>query len=240
MEATAKNMFQYYINNFEPFLLAIMFVRKKDWLLKIVGFMILSISVNLYCIYQWLLAEGNLKRVEGFFRIMSTAGLLSMTVPVLVLLLLQSREKSRYICTALLIIAFLGAVCNNTRGAWVAIAVTIAITSMLIAKSKLKGLAVLLVLTVVISFAVYQIPSLHQRVESISNVTTDQSNAERFLLWESARNMAEDYPLTGVGSGNFGDLYHEKYILPQAKETYLGHAHNLFSKSLQNMVILAE
>ena len=233
MGATAKNMFQYYINNFEPFLLAIMFVRKKDWLLKIVGLMILSISVNnLYCIYQWLLAEGNLKRVEGFFRIMSTAGLLSMTVPVLVLLLLQSREKSRYICTALLIIALLGAVCNNTRGAWAAIAVTIAITSMLIVKSKLKCLAVLLVLAVGISFAVYQIPSLYQRVESIGNLTDNQSNLERFLLWESARNMTEDYPLTGVGSGNFGDLYHEKYILPQAKEPYLGHAHNLFFQEL--------
>ncbi len=53
-----------------------------------------------------------------------------------------------------------------------------------------------------------------------------QSNSERVLLWKSSIHMFEEYPITGVGLGNFTKLYQEKYILPEAVERNLGHAHN--------------
>lgn len=60
----------------------------------------------------------------------------------------------------------------------------------------------------------------------------NQSNSERILLWKSSWNMFIDHPLTGIGTRNFKELYQTKYILPEAKEPYLGHAHNNFFQIL--------
>ena len=43
---------------------------------------------------------------------------------------------------------------------------------------------------------------------------------------------------TGVGYGEFHDNYQEKYILPEAKERYLGHAHSNFFQVLAEGGIL--
>ena len=229
MEATAKNMFQYYINNFEPFLLAIMFVRKREWLVKIAGFMVVSSVINnLYVIYQWFYIEELIRGAQGFFRIMSTAGLLSMSVPVVALFVLNAQGKMKWIMLVVLLINATGTVFNNTRGAWLAITVTVVVTSLLMVKSKLKALAVLLLLAIGLSVVVCHVPAMYKRVQSMTNVTNDRSNMERLFIWQSAMNMGNDYPLAGVGSGNFGDMYHEKYILPEATNPQLGHAHNLF------------
>lgn len=229
IEETAKNMFQYYINNFEPFLLAIMFVRKREWLVKIAGFMVVSSVINnIYVIYQWLHMDMGNGRSQGFFRIMSTAGLLSMMVPAVVLLMLNASGKMKWIMLGALLINAVGAVSNNTRGAWVAIAVTVVVTSLLMVKSKVKALAALLVVAIGLSVVLCHVPSMYQRVQSITNITDNRNNIERLYLWQSAMNMGNDYPLAGVGSGNFGDMYHAKYILPEAKRPDLGHAHNLF------------
>lgn len=229
MEETAQNMFQYYINNFEPFLLAVMFVRKKEWLCKIVGLMLVSSVINnVYVIYQWLHLGEFARGSQGFFRIMSTAGLLSMMVPSVTLLMLNAQGKVKLVILLVLLINAMGAVSNNTRGAWVAIAVTVVVTSLLMVKSKVKGLLALLVLAIGLSVVICHVPSMYQRVQSMTNFTNNTSNMERLYLWQSAMNMGNDYPLTGVGSGNFGDMYHEKYILPEAKYPDLSHAHNLF------------
>ena len=228
MEETAKNMFQYYINNFEPFLLAIMFVRKREWLVKIAGFMVVSSVINnLYVIYQWFYIEELIRGAQGFFRIMSTAGLLSMSVPVVVLLMLNAQGKMKWIMFVALLINVMGTVFNNTRGAWVAIVITVVVTSLFMARSKVKALVALLLVVIGLSVVVCHVPVLYMRVQSITNITNDSSNMERLYLWQSAISMGNDYPLTGVGSGNFGDMYHARYILPEAKNPQLGHAHNL-------------
>ena len=38
--------------------------------------------------------------------------------------------------------------------------------------------------------------------------------------------MFEDHPLVGVGFAQFRNAYQGQYILPEAKEPHLGHAHN--------------
>ena len=181
MEITAKNMFQYYINNFEPFLLSVMFVRKREWLVKIAGLMAVSSVVNnVYVIYQWLYMNDNVLRPPGFFRVMSTAGLLSMMVPIATLLMLSTKGKSKWIMFAVLLINVMGAVCNNTRGAWIAIAVTVVVTSLFMVRSKVKAVVALLVLTIGLSLAICHLPSMYIRVQSITNVTNDTNNLGGF------------------------------------------------------------
>lgn len=70
-------------------------------------------------------------------------------------------------------------------------------------------------------------PALQQRAQSITDLN-HRSNTERILLWKSSWAIIKDHPLTGVGSNNFRILYQGKYILPEAKEPHLGHAHNNF------------
>lgn len=44
--------------------------------------------------------------------------------------------------------------------------------------------------------------------------------------------MFKDHPVLGVGLGQYKDNYQQRYILPQATEKYLGHAHNNFMQML--------
>ena len=45
---------------------------------------------------------------------------------------------------------------------------------------------------------------------------------QRFLFWKSAVKIIKDFPITGVGLGNFG-LMHHQYKSPQAIEAYFAH-----------------
>lgn len=45
-------------------------------------------------------------------------------------------------------------------------------------------------------------------------------------MWQSAGRMLFEYPLTGVGLGNYKEQYQTKYISPEAKERTLIHAHS--------------
>ncbi len=47
-------------------------------------------------------------------------------------------------------------------------------------------------------------------------------------MWQSAFHMFQDHPVLGVGLGQYKSNYQEKYILPEAKEREIGHAHNNF------------
>lgn len=51
---------------------------------------------------------------------------------------------------------------------------------------------------------------------------------ERIYLWQSAFKMFLDYPITGVGAGNFNEVYLSGYISPFAREPGLKTPHNIF------------
>ena len=75
-------------------LLAAAFRGPALWLLKLAGILVISSIINdVYCIFQWL--NGS-PRPEGFLRVMSTAVMLSMGVPVLTLLFVSANRKIKY------------------------------------------------------------------------------------------------------------------------------------------------
>lgn len=51
---------------------------------------------------------------------------------------------------------------------------------------------------------------------------------ERIYLWQSALKMFLDYPVLGVGAGNFNEVYLNGYISPFAHEPALKTPHNIF------------
>ena len=64
------------------------------------------------------------------------------------------------------------------------------------------------------------------------------SDSERKFLWISAINMITDYPWTGVGLGNFNNVYVNGYISPFAVEPRLTSPHNIFLHYFVNLGIL--
>ncbi|WP_307745643.1 O-antigen ligase family protein [uncultured Phascolarctobacterium sp.] len=64
------------------------------------------------------------------------------------------------------------------------------------------------------------------------------SDSERLLLWESTIKMIIDYPIAGVGFGNFNSIYVNNYISPLAREPHLTSPHNIFLHYFVNLGIL--
>ena len=80
-------------------------------------------------------------------------------------------------------------------------------------------------------------PQYVQRVQSITNITTDRSNADRIWVWRSALDMLRAHPATGVGLGRFKVSYQTEYKYVQESQK-LTHAHNNFLQvSAENGII---
>lgn len=199
------------------------FVKKLFWALS------LSFIVNnLYALHQAFDGELRVSGLAGHY--MGLAGVLLLSVPTLFILLARNNEKDKwkYYLTAMFssipVVGF-----NGTRTVWLVLFI---IFCFLIWEFKNKKIAVITVFFVfIVSSILYFHPYYQARVLSISNMQY-QSNSERLLIWQSSYQMFKDHPLIGVGVGNFSFVYQSKYILPEAKERFLTHAHNIYLHTL--------
>ena len=205
-----------------------MFIRHKKQLVQLLVLAFISHIINdAVCVYQ-AVSNGYI-RTSGIIGSMMTGGSLDVWIPIIAVALMSGKLQGnkKYIFWFASIIAVGGLICNATRGTWLAMVVTIPLLMLLYMRSKLKALATITVVMALVAGLFMSMPSFQHKVSSIGD-TKMQSNAERLLLWQSAYNMFQDYPLTGVGYATFKKNYQEIYISPEAKEPYLGHAHNNF------------
>ena len=214
--------------HFAPLILVASIVKNKRQLYSLFTMMILSIIVNDgYAIWQGL--HGNF-RAQGFTtHPMHLAGILVQVIPIFLIMGLKE-SYSTLMRTCFLSVSILSSVAlmfNGTRGAWIAIVVTILIYALLVARYNRKSFCIAITVVVALGLLTMTVPALKNRVGSIGDMNY-QSNSERLLLWKSAGNMFYDHPLVGVGFGQFKDVYNSQYISPLAKEPGLPHAHNNF------------
>ena len=94
-----------------------------------------------------------------------------------------------------------------SRGAWIALAATLAI--MAFSSRRWRGIVLLgsAVFVVIVIF----LPAGMKRVESYSRIEGDLSIANRLRLWTGAWQMIADHPITGVGPDQFGHVFEEDY-----------------------------
>lgn len=204
----------------------LLMVREKQRLTRIAACIAASFAINdLAVIYQGVFQ--NNFRAGGFSFSMSVGGFLSMLLPALLLLLLSGRLDRRWRVPTIAVFLLGGAALlfNGTRGAWLAIPLTMMIGAAFLVRQKKNVLIGSLAALIVVSGIFMLSPTLSSRFASIGD-THNQSNSERFLLWKSAYHMFEDHPLVGVGFAQFRNAYQGQYILPEAKERELGHAHS--------------
>jgi len=81
------------------------------------------------------------------------------------------------------------------------------------------------VLILAVAFFVFAPLSVKKRALSVFD-PHHPNNVERTYMWKAGLEMMRDYPLTGVGDMDLGELY-AKYKPPEAKEQH-GHLHNNF------------
>lgn len=234
-----KEFFNYYIYRMMVLPAVLLCIHEKKRVLNIVLCMVVAMLVNnIYSIVQGINAYPITGRYTGFMNVMPQATFLTVFTPASLVAFVAIKEtKLRWACMMFFLIACLAFIFNGTRGAWMATLVSILFLLFLQMQNRRHMFMMILAVGVVLGGIFQAVPSFQQRVQSIAN-PQEQSNVERRLLWQSAWNMFEDHPLTGVGMANFKQNYQEHYILPEAKEPKLGHAHNNFMHVLAENGIL--
>lgn len=191
-----------------------------------------------YIIYQALILD--IARPSGIFRsVMVYAGWSCLIIPMLFILFMETSKKSNLLGKALyasaLFLGLVGLLFNATRGAWLAVIIVLFCLIVYYAYQGNKKICVFfLILCFVIPSGLHFLYSsnfkslgITQRATNFS-IEKNQSATERILLWKSSIEMMKDYPIAGVGIGEFDDSYHKHYISKEAKEPNLNHAHNNF------------
>ena len=216
----------YYGYHMLPLYAVLLMVREKERLLGIASCVAASFAINgVAILYEGIVQQNH--RADGFAQPMTAAGFLSMIVPALILLCMAGKvpQKYRLFLGVLTVLGIVSLLLNGTRGAWIAVAVSCTVVGFMAVQRKKRFFFGLLIAVFVFGGIFSFSPILSGRLATIGDMQF-QSNSERLLLWKSAFHMFEDHPIVGVGLSRFREEYQGGYILPEAKEPHLDHAHN--------------
>lgn len=212
------------------FLLIFLFKFTKQRILILFSSFSFSLLLNaIYIIYQ--ASQGESGRLIGFAsNYMLLCGINVLILPVIFSLALHKSNipyKLRlfYLLTALINIPAI--ILENTRIVWIAIGISYLLIILLALKNKFLSLILILII-LFSSFLFFKVsPESIARFNSITNISyQNQSNYERLLMWQSAKNMFIEHPLFGVGIGNYHEQYMNNYRSPYSREDQW-HPHNV-------------
>jgi O-antigen ligase len=220
------------IFRFAPVILVMPIIKNKQQYYSLFAMMTLSIiASDSYAIWQGI--HGDFRARAFTSNPMHLAGILIQAIPLFFILAAKG-DYSGSIRTFFFstgVLSSIALIFNGTRGAWIAVVVTMLIYTLMTVKKSARSLSITVVVLVMLGLLVTTVPQVQNRVESIVDMNY-QSNSERLLLWRSAGQMFYDHPFVGIGYSQFKELYSSKYISPLAKEPDLPHAHNNFMQFL--------
>ena len=223
--------FSMWIWQYVAFIGIVAFIRRRSSLVNMLTAFMLFTTIDCFvALVQVIYHRIPQNRGWGFGDCLLTiADVMCMLMPIVLVILMDSRfEKRLKNSAALAVIGMIvGLLSNKSRGAWLTELIVVPISAFRYLKQNRKYLIIfcLVVLGTVGYMATN--PQLVQRVYSIANTTTDHSNADRIWSWKSAKLMVRDYPITGVGLGQFYTNYVEGYKYEEESQT-LPHTHNNF------------
>ena len=199
--------------------------------------------------------------MSPFFKDHTSYGaIIALMLPVLIAFFQLSAKETttRFLLLLLIVIFLIGLYYSYTRAAWASVIGGVGVWGLIKYKIKLKyllllffiGLTYVSINFIDISYSLQKNESEHatedlgERIESMSNISTDASNVERINRWVSALRMFEEKPVVGFGPGtyafeyapyqdpskksiistNFGDLgnAHSEYLGPLAETGFIG------------------
>ena len=213
------------------------------WMIVILGYnkkiieglaMGLTISTLIMCgygLYQHIFE--NMARIKSFYPNPNYLGtILAMLIPFLGIFIFVIKNK---IYRFLLLLSLLSSmVClyfSQSRGAILGLLLGICVWIVCYYWNKINSLkkfcALCSIIAVVSAFCLYFVYNF-ERVNEM----------ERVYIFQSSINMWRDNKFIGVGLGNFGKLYSENYILPQATAKYIDKSHNIITAFLAETGII--
>ena len=146
----------------------------------------------------------------------ATLGFLLPVLVALFLLIKRENINSRFLMGLLILLFVFATVVSYTRATWISILASLVFWIILKLKIRfeivLAGVVMLAALflsvrtELVMKLEQNRVESsgeLSEHVQSISNITTDQSNLERLNRWSCALRMWKDKPVFGFGPGTY-------------------------------------
>ena len=216
-----------YVYRVMPFFIVTLFIKDMKWLKNIfLIFLFVTGIDSIVALAQVLLNMTS--RGWGFGgHSLNLASLLCVVIPILLVVLLDDRfnKRTKLICKLAILFCIIGVFAGKSRGAWLTLAIVLPLVSYsYIIKSK-KAIAGALIVCLMIGSVFAVSDTYRNRLVSTINITTDYSNIDRLLIWESTANMVKDYPFFGVGLDQFKKVYDAEYKNPKHKQN-LPHTHN--------------
>lgn len=237
-----KTAADFYIYRIMPLFITWFIVKTKKQLLILLLLILLSITLNNFAsIGQVYFARhyhiDAVTRFSGLIPYMTQATILSFATPILAIAAAHYKKYRTILlfafATSLVTLFF-----NMTRGAWFAALATF-IVLLIIYNKNFKTIAIAMLILFGLSFILYKnVPYFEARVKTITDYSIKES--ERMKLITSAYNMWKDNPIIGIGFARFKNEYKERYILPEATERNLEHAHNNVMHVLAETGIVGE
>ena len=214
-------------------------IRDKKTLFTMLAVFFVDFGIdNLVAFYQHV--SGMTDRGWGFgSSVLTIAGLMVMLGPIFCVILLDSAFPNYVKASALWALGCVGfgMYGNQSRGSWLFSMIMVPIVSLPYILKRFIYVVVVLAALGGVVWGFSTQPQYVARFESITNTTTDGSNLGRFDVWTSSINMFKDYPVTGVGIGQWRTIYEASYRLPTENQ-HLYHAHNNFIQLLGEVGLL--
>jgi O-antigen ligase len=152
----------------------------------------------------------------------SYGAILAITIPMVVFLLFETKRLSlKYLLIFILSFLLIALYFSYTRAAWLSIIGALLIYLLYYYKIKLKWLisfGLISFIFIVLNFnnlsylaekndAEHTTENFSERIESMSNISSDASNLERLNRWSCAIKLFQEKPLFGWGPGTYSFVY---------------------------------
>lgn len=212
-----KTWADFFIWRFMPFLILMFVFDKKDATKKVYYAILGAFLVDaLYVIYQGIFVYKlniNWARPYGFTgHPMTFAGFLCILVPILLVLVFESKVLGKYSKLALpaFVVGVGALVFNSTRGAWLAVGIIIGLICLNYMFRSKKVFIGCVALMLVGGLVLSNNQAFMKRVNTFNSVKSATQDP-RFKIWDVAVVLFKEHPILGVGLGQFKDEYREKY-----------------------------
>jgi len=197
-------------------------IPRRGFLTKLVKvFILCSVISSIYGLVVYFGGFG--ERARAIFS--GENGLGTVMIPAVIGTLAfftHTSDKQKLLAGLALPILLLGLLFSLSRGAWLGAIGGLLIYGFYQRRDRLK-VALLIIIMIIALFAY---PPLFYRLSSIPDLSY-ASNQERIYILEATWEMIKDYPLVGIGMGNY-PLVYPKYKVKESKIFDASFAHNIF------------
>ncbi len=206
---SSLNEYIHFVSSFISLLIGMVFVREKRQFFKWI--LVVSISVFLSDISA-IIQLVNGEQTVGFvhnrinFANQCVSAIFILFVFLMNVEIKYSKIHKIWLALVLLLTLIILAY-SQVRGAWVAFLGTLVAYICINKNINKKFFLVLGFLFVIFMFLIFNNDILLQRFQSIINFQTDNNIKDRLDMYQSAVKMFLNYPIYGVGFGNFRDFY---------------------------------